>query len=444
MAYNPAPGKDIWRTTFANVIANNIDTQFWDLIRTGTGQTVNQTGGNLVVATGTTVNSETIIRSKTSFQTYTYLMSYGAILSQRIANQNFFMELVDVIGDNLAYTINSATSVTVTIPNNPFTSLNVGQGMYIGALSSVGVPMRATIASVSGNNVTYTVAGWPASGTGTCSIFGWNYQQVLYDGTTATNCKYDAARKGWASGFTTATIQTTASPGHVAQIFQEETTSLFGDSLPASATAFQFTQRASRLQNIPNMDQQLYFQIRILNGTTAPASTTSLTVNFAALEALSVTPVVIENASQIGAGAAMPVQVMGGNLGTQAVSGSLTSAGTTTNTPASPTNYNVVTTASTNAAAIKATAGSLYEITVSNVTATALYVKFYNKATAPTVGTDVPILTIPAPANTTVSFEFGSTGKRFTTGIAIAATAAAAATDTGVSVAGVQINASYI
>lgn len=134
--------------------------------------------------------------------------------------------------------------------------------------------------------------------------------------------------------------------------------------------------------------------------------------------------------------------------GTQPVSGTLTSAGTTTATPATGTTYNVVTTASTNAAAVKASAGNLYEITVSNPTATAAYIKLYNKATAPTVGTDVPVMTIAIPATAAgvgeKSFNFGAVGKRFATGIAIAVTAAAAATDTGVAVAGVQINATYI
>lgn len=104
----------------------------------------------------------------------------------------------------------------------------------------------------------------------------------------------------------------------------------------------------------------------------------------------------------------------------------------------------VTTTASTNASSQKASAGNLFELSVSNPTATAIYVKLYNKASAPTVGTDVPVLTIPVAAGVTVQPPLGNIGKRFTTGIAMAATAAAAATDTGVSVAGVQIHGSYI
>ncbi len=134
---------------------------------------------------------------------------------------------------------------------------------------------------------------------------------------------------------------------------------------------------------------------------------------------------------------------------TQPVSGSLTSAGTTTATPVSATTvYSLVTAASTNAAFIKASAGNLYEITISNPTATPAYVKLYNKITAPVVGTDIPVVTIPIAASSASSgFEnisFGPIGKRFLTGIAIAVTAAAPATDTAVAVAGVQLHATYL
>lgn len=106
--------------------------------------------------------------------------------------------------------------------------------------------------------------------------------------------------------------------------------------------------------------------------------------------------------------------------------------------------YSKVTTASTNAAVVKASAGNLLEVSVSNVTATAIYVKLYNKATAPTVGTDVPILTIPAAANSVVAVPLGPVGKRFSTGIAIAATGVITAADATNAVALVQISASYL
>lgn len=142
-----------------------------------------------------------------------------------------------------------------------------------------------------------------------------------------------------------------------------------------------------------------------------------------------------------------------GTYATEPIPGAQVSAtqpvsGTVTITNPTGTTYNVVTAASTNSAVVKASAGTLYEITISNPTATAAYVKLYNKTTAPTVGTDVPVMTISVPATSAttmpVSLIFGQVGKRFATGIGIACTAAAAATDTGVSVIGIQINATYI
>lgn len=128
---------------------------------------------------------------------------------------------------------------------------------------------------------------------------------------------------------------------------------------------------------------------------------------------------------------------------THSVTAAASSFGATT-TPATGTAYSLVTTASTNAASARNAAASLFEITVSNPTATAAYVKVYNKASAPTVGTDVPVLTIPAPAGSLQSPNLGPIGKRFSSGIAVAVTAAAAATDTANSVAGVQVHATYI
>lgn len=130
--------------------------------------------------------------------------------------------------------------------------------------------------------------------------------------------------------------------------------------------------------------------------------------------------------------------------GSAAIGSVTVASGAVTVTPVTATAYSVVTTASTNGANVKNAAGCLYEITCSNPTATPVYVKLYNKASAPTVGTDVPILTIVVAANSTVPLQLGVVGKRFATGISIAATGAIAASDATNAVAGVQISASYL
>jgi hypothetical protein len=106
--------------------------------------------------------------------------------------------------------------------------------------------------------------------------------------------------------------------------------------------------------------------------------------------------------------------------------------------------FTSVSAATTNATSVKASAGLIQEVTIANVTATAVYWKLYNKASAPTVGTDVPVLTIPVPASSSTAYTFGANGKRMTTGIAWALTAAIAATDTSAVTAGVQVSGSYV
>ena len=86
--------------------------------------------------------------------------------------------------------------------------------------------------------------------------------------------------------------------------------------------------------------------------------------------------------------------------------------------------------ASTNATSLKASAGQVYGLTLSNAAASARYFKIYNKATAPTVGTDTPISTIQIPANGT-AIRVYPVGLALGTGIAYACTTGIADTDTG-------------
>lgn len=375
-ALTTANSTSLFRSTFAKVYgaSGGVDDEFFTIIRSGTGATVGQTGGNLVIASGTTVNSEVILRSVESYSWWLDTR-WQITLSQRIVNQSFFVELVDVIGDNLAYTINSATSVTVTIPNNPFTYANIGQSMNIGAISgAAGVGGRYAIASVGSNTVTFTVSGWPASGTGVCSLFGWNYHRVEYSGATATNALYDTQRRGWNNGNTTATINTTASPGHMGIMLQEEGSAAFLDQLVASVTTLQTTLRASRVVNLPDERANLYLQIRLQNGTVAPASTTTATFGMVSVADYrssnvtlnSVRPQMLEGALQIAltAGAASI-----GNIGTVTT---VTTVTTVASVTAANLNFNqliadvasAALTTTTTTAAITPTFGISYQVNI--------------------------------------------------------------------------------
>ena len=84
---------------------------------------------------------------------------------------------------------------------------------------------------------------------------------------------------------------------------------------------------------------------------------------------------------------------------------------------------------------IKASAGQLYGIWVSNMATSTRFVKFYNATAANvTVGTTTPVITIAIPGNSSddVSGLFSSTmGIVFDTAISAAATTGIADNDTG-------------
>ena len=89
--------------------------------------------------------------------------------------------------------------------------------------------------------------------------------------------------------------------------------------------------------------------------------------------------------------------------------------------------------ATTNATNVKGSAGALGFIYAINLNAAVRYLKLYNKATAPTVGTDTPVATLAIPASTTgAGFMLPIPGgAAFTTGIGYATTTGVADADTG-------------
>lgn len=110
------------------------------------------------------------------------------------------------------------------------------------------------------------------------------------------------------------------------------------------------------------------------------------------------------------------------------------------------TMHKTVSAASTNATSVKGSAGQVYEIMASNVNAAARYLKLYDKATAPTVGTDTPVWTLIIPGNTAGGGIAKSIPKGlvFTLGIAFALTTEATdAGTTGVAANELVVNLGY-
>ena len=427
-------GQYTWVCSFANVGASVLSPDFV-APHVGTGVGYSQAAGSLLVTAGTSANQEFLTRSVESWRG-ALQMRYSLVASQRIANNNLAILLADLVGENLAVTVNSATSITVAMPDHAFTAQNVGQFMFVGGISGVaGVPGRYAIASVvPGVSVNFTVAGWPGSGSGTLDLFGHSHVKHLYTGTTVTNLAADAQRRGWASGDTTLTINTTASPGHIMQAHCAGREVYWADMLRASTATPNVTMRGSRVENIPDDDLDLYLFIWSYNGTSNPASGTTWTLGFVSVEKFAPTPVYVQGQEMQGSAAPAPVAVQG----TLPVSGTVTATvtGGTVNPVVPATPYFLNSAATTNGALIITGTSGLQSFYATNEGASPAYVKLYNKATAPTVGTDIPEMTIPIPAavggvpGVSPSIDPGFSGFRFPLGLGIAITRNAVHTDT--------------
>lgn len=95
-------------------------------------------------------------------------------------------------------------------------------------------------------------------------------------------------------------------------------------------------------------------------------------------------------------------------------------------------------TSSTNATSLKASPGKVYSVSVLNVDNNDFFIKFYDKASAPVVGTDVPVLVLRISRITTdiangipTHYTFPE-GIYFSTGIAFATTTGILDSNTGV------------
>ena len=286
-------------------------------------------------------------------------------------------------------------------------------------------------------SINFTVAGWPASGSCTVDLFGWNYIRNLYTSTIATNSVFDCQRQGWNSGDTTATINSTASPGHMCHIINEGRSVYLSDSLVATATTPNTTTRASRFENLPDDNQDLYVYIWSYNGTTAPGSTTIWTIGFWSVEKITNHPVFIAGMRTQGTQAPLPVQVTSsasltiGNLpATPAGTNLIGDSGVQyrANATGAASGAHIVSAATTNATIIKASPGRVVGFCLSNTNAAYRYVKFHNITTTPTVGTGV-VRTIAIPPNFNISVAFDG-GIAFTTGIGITIVTGSADSDT--------------
>jgi hypothetical protein len=108
-------------------------------------------------------------------------------------------------------------------------------------------------------------------------------------------------------------------------------------------------------------------------------------------------------------------------------------------------NYLTISAAGTNATNIRTVQCVLYMCNVTNLTSSFKYLKLFNTSIAITVGTSTPTFTIPIPPNSTIPFDCGGVGLRFTNGLAFSITGGLATSDTTAITAGdVVVNIAYV
>lgn len=152
-----------------------------------------------------------------------------------------------------------------------------------------------------------------------------------------------------------------------------------------------------------------------------------------------------------GSAAIGSVTVASGTVTTVSTVTAVTTVGTITNgvkVATSPTGgattFTLISAATTNATVAKASAGTLLSINAYNNGAAVCFLKLYNKATAPTVGTDVAVKTILLPPGGGSNIVAPVAGYNFAAGIAYAITGLPATTDTtAVALNQVVINGAY-
>ena len=107
--------------------------------------------------------------------------------------------------------------------------------------------------------------------------------------------------------------------------------------------------------------------------------------------------------------------------------------------------FTLVSAAGTNATSVKASGGTIGTCVLTNTTALPKYVKLFNKASSPTVGTDTPVIQFPIGANSTLDVSSSFAGMRLSSGIALATTGGSALLDnTSVAAGDILVNMTYV
>lgn len=372
------------REKFRDAFLTYDTTNNWTTVSTGSGMAITTAGAAngaryLNISSGTTINSETIIISKTRFKAPCSVI-VGLSMSQRIANCDAFIEIVEVDTNGNVITDSTQASARFKDARN-----------------------------------------------------GASFQ---FNGTTATtqtvNVRQDGLTEVTATGTYTTTAATGTNPNFIPAGLFEIT--LRNRDVQFSSVAIDSnaakTAPLARTMRVPNPDALYALRIRVLNGGTAPASSTDVRIHSVVITddtRLSVDFGNIAGLSNLLN--ALPVQVA--NALTVSLSGSSIITPVVNTGQGLSTYHHLIAAGTNNLTSVKTTAGVIGSITLTNAHTSGIYFKLYNKASAPVLASDTPIKTVFVPANSAIHLNFAPFGLRLATGIAYATTTGIAINDTG-------------
>jgi hypothetical protein len=402
-AYEPVGGKLLVGTAREKFFENFRDfdtspTGNWELVQTGDGMTISGPLGGAVagsspylnIASGTTSGAMTVLLSRASFSAPVEVR-YQISASQRIANNAFRIGFVEV-DDAGAVVVDTTYAAAPGVLN----ARNAVMQEMSGTTATTGTLLVRVAASALSTLTTAFGTGFTTVATGSTP----NFIVATTYGLMFERDRINA--RAWGQNLSTNT----------------------GGQFHYDRT-------------IPNPLRR-YKLCMLLENTGVPASSTDWRVHL-----VNVMDAVRFDVSPRAAGTndqskAFPVLMSGGTLTTLATVSNVTTAGTPA-VPATP--YFVNSEATTNGALILTGTSGLSALWATNTGAGAAFVKLYNKATAPTVGTDVPEMIIPVPAAVggvpgTATLPMGFNSFRFPLGLGIAITGAVADTDTTAVAAG--------
>ena len=406
-SYESAGGKTLVGTAREKFYADfatfdTSETGPWELVQTGSGMTLTAGLGGAVagavpylnIASGVTAGATTVILSRSTFKSPVEVR-FQITASQRIANNTFRIGFVEVDDNGAVVT----TPSIVAAPG----LLNAANAAF-SEMGSTVVTTGSVVTRAAGS-APFTLAA--AYGTGFTTLASGTGPNFIAATTYGITLERDR-------------VSTRAYPLNA-----------------GTNTGGQFIVD----QVIPSPEKSYKLAIIIENGAVAPATTTDWRlhlINIIDATRFDVSP---RNPGTTDGSRSFATWLNGGTLGTLSTLSALTTI-TTAGTPAAPaTPYFVNSAATTNGALILTGTSGLQAFFATNTGATVAYVKLYNKATAPTVGTDVPEMIIPIPAATAgvpgvVSVPTGFNAFRFALGLGIAITGGAADSDTTAVAAG--------